>query len=271
MLKRTVVGLILVPLLLLIVLAFPKFLVALIAGVVCAIAAYELLSTTKLVRNPRMLLYTMIAAFFVSLWSYFGCPAAAGILGLLIFYAVLFSELMLSDKKIPYSRLAMCMTGGLVIPCMFTSLIRIFVMEEGRAYILIPFVLAVMADVGAYFVGSFFGKHKLCPNISPKKTVEGLAGGIASSILGMLIYSLILQLGFGFEVNYLLVFLYGIVGALASVFGDLTFSVVKRQTGIKDYGNIFPGHGGILDRCDSIIVVAPLVEALLLLIPVVTN
>ena len=271
MLKRTVVGLILVPILLLIVLVFPKFLVALIAGAFCSLAAYELLWPTKLVRNPRMLLYTMVAAFFVSLWSYFGCPIAAGVLGLVIFYAVLFSELMISERTIPFSRLAMCMTAGLAVPGMLTSLIRILVLEEGRAYILIPFIIACLSDIGAYFVGSFFGKHKLCPNISPKKTVEGLAGGVAASILGLLIYCLILQLGFDFKVNYFLVFLYGVVGSLAGVFGDLTFSVVKRQTGIKDYGNIFPGHGGVLDRFDSVIVVAPLVEALLLLIPVVTN
>ena len=271
MLKRTIVGVTLIPVLLVIVLFLPKFITALIAGVFCSVAAYELLATTKLVRNIRMLFYSIAAAFLVSLWSYFGCPEAAGILGVVVLYAALFSELMLSDMKIPFSRLAMCMVGGLLIPVMLSSLIRILMMEQGRAYILIPFVLAFLADIGGYFAGSFLGKHKLCPNISPKKTVEGLVGGLLASVLGMLIYCLILQLGFGFKVNYLLVLVYGLVGALAGVFGDLTFSVVKRQTDIKDYGNVFPGHGGILDRFDSVIVVAPLVEALLLLIPVVTK
>lgn len=268
MLKRTIVGLILAPVLLIVVLVLPKFCTALVVGVFAAIAVYELLGGTKLVRNPRMLVYSMGAAFFVSLWSYFGCSGALGILGIVLFYALLFSEIMLCEMKIPFSRLAMCMTGGLIIPYMFSSLVRILNMEEGRYYIMIPFVIAFMDDIGAYFVGSFLGKRKLCPNISPKKTVEGLAGGLISAVLGMLIYCLILQLGFDFEVNYLLVIVYGLVGALAGVFGDLTFSVIKRQTGIKDYGNIFPGHGGILDRFDSVVVVAPLVEALLLLIPV---
>ncbi len=268
MLKRTVVGLILAPVLLLVVLVLPKFCTALIAGVFSAIAVYELLGGTKLVRNPRMLIYTMAASFFVSLWSYFDCPGALGVLGIVAFYALLFSEIMLSEMRISFSRLAMCITGGLIVPYMFSSLIRILNMTEGRFYILIPFIVAFMDDIGAYFVGSFLGKHKLCPNISPKKTVEGLAGGLTCSILGMLIYGLILQLGFDFEVNYPLVVIYGLVGALAGVFGDLSFSVIKRQTGIKDYGNIFPGHGGILDRFDSVVVVAPLIEALLLLVPV---
>ena len=270
MLKRTVVGLSLVPVLLLAVLVFPKLLTTLIAGAFCAIAAYELLGCTKLVRNPRMLLYTMVAAFCVSLWSYFGCPTAFGVFGMALFYVLLFLEIMLSNMKIPFSRLAMCMVGGLLIPYMFNSLIRIFMMEQGRAYILIPFVVAFLNDIGAYFAGSFLGKRKLCPTISPNKTVEGLYGGLAASVIGLLLYCLILQLGFGFKVQYFFVLLYGLVGGLAGVFGDLSFSVIKRQTGIKDYGNIFPGHGGILDRFDSVIMVAPLIEALLRWLPVVS-
>ena len=84
----------------------------------------------------------------------------------------------------------------------------------------------------------------------------------------MVIYSMILQLGFHFRVNYLYAIIYGLLGSLAAIFGDLCFSVVKRQTGIKDYGNLFPGHGGILDRFDSMMGVAPLTEILLELLPV---
>lgn len=270
MLKRTIVGLALIPVLLLAVLVFPKWLTAIVAGAFCAIAAYEMLVCTKLVRNPRMQLYTMLAAFFVSIWSMFGCPGHIGALLFVLLYGLLFSEVMLSGMKIPLSRVALCMLGGLVIPYMFNALIRIFMMEDGRAYILIPFVVAFLNDIGAYFAGSFLGKRKLCPTISPNKTVEGLYGGLAASVLGLIIYCLILQLGFGFRVNYFFVIIYGLVGGLAGVFGDLSFSVIKRQTGIKDYGNIFPGHGGILDRFDSVIVVAPLIEALLHWIPVVS-
>ena len=116
-------------------------------------------------------------------------------------------------------------------------------------------------------MGTLFGKHKLCPIISPKKTVEGLIGGLVLAVVGMVVYGLILQFGFKFKVNYFYVVIYGLLGALGGVFGDLSFSVIKRQTGIKDYGHLIPGHGGILDRFDSVIVVAPLVEALLLLMP----
>ena len=91
---------------------------------------------------------------------------------------------------------------------------------------------------------------------------------ILGAVLGMLVYCVVMQVFFQFQVNYLYAVLYGILGSAASVFGDLCFSVIKRQTGIKDYGKLFPGHGGILDRFDSMMVVAPLVEILMLLLPV---
>ena len=137
----------------------------------------------------------------------------------------------------------------------------------GRYFILIPFILAFLSDSGAYFAGCYLGKHKLAPAISPKKTIEGAIGGVLAAVAFMLLYTLILQLAFDFKVNYGFALIYGVVGSVASVFGDLCFSVIKRQTGIKDYGNLIPGHGGVLDRFDSMIIVAPVTEAMLILIP----
>ena len=93
-------------------------------------------------------------------------------------------------------------------------------------------------------------------------------GGIIGAILGMVIYMLVLNLAFDFQVNYFYAVIYGLLGSIGGVFGDLCFSVLKRQTGIKDYGNLIPGHGGILDRFDSMIIVGPLTEVLLILIPI---
>ena len=121
----------------------------------------------------------------------------------------------------------------------------------------------------AYFVGTKYGKHKLSPVVSPNKTIEGLLGGLAFASVGMLVYAFILDLPLQFDVNYGLALLYGVAGSLVGTFGDLCFSVVKRQTGIKDYGNLIPGHGGVLDRLDSMTLVAPLMEAFLLTIPMV--
>jgi len=141
--------------------------------------------------------------------------------------------------------------------------------EENGFYLLVMTILIpVITDIGAYGFGRSLGRHKLAPIISPNKTVEGVIGGVLSAIIGMMIYCLVLQLAFDFQVNYLYGVIYGVLGALGAVFGDLGFSAVKRQVGIKDYGNLIPGHGGILDRFDSMTVVAPLTEVLMLLIPV---
>ena len=133
--------------------------------------------------------------------------------------------------------------------------------------VLIPFIVAFSSDAGAYFAGRFFGQHKLAPVISQHKTVEGAIGGMLCAVVVMLIYCAVLQFGFGFQVKYAFAIIYGLLGSAVGVFGDLCFSVVKRQTGIKDYGNLIPGHGGVLDRFDSMMMVGPLMEALLILIP----
>ncbi len=265
---RVLSAAILTPLLLIIVLALPKIFTAILFGLMAAIAAYELLVGTDSVKHPRLVTYAMIMAFLVALWSYFGMPYAWGLLGLLVFTAVLFSEMMVSHIKLRFSKVALCMVAGLLIPYLLSSLVRIHAVNaSGRYFIILPFIMAFLSDTGAYFAGRSFGKHALAPVISPKKTVEGAVGGVLGAIVGMLIYGLVLQFAFDFKVNYFYAILYGLVGSIGGVFGDLCFSVIKRQTGIKDYGNLIPGHGGILDRFDSMMIVGPLAELLLILIP----
>lgn len=267
MITRILAGVVLVPLLVLVALWAPEIVLTVFVSAFCAIAVNELLYNTKLVRNTRMLVYTMIVAFLVPLWCYYGCSYPVALTGVLVFYMALQSELLLAQTKISFGEAALCMVAGLLIPYLFASLVRTVLMCHGRYFILLPFAVAFLTDIGAYFVGVTMGKHKLCPVISPKKTVEGFVGGIVLAIIGMLGYALILQLAFGFKINYFFVAVYGVLGSLAGVMGDLSFSVIKRQTCIKDYGHLIPGHGGILDRFDSVIFVAPLMEALLVLIP----
>lgn len=271
MLKRIVVSVILLPLLLLILLWAPKICTALLFAAVAGIAAWELLRGTGLVKEVRLIIYTVIAAVLVPVWSYFGCDGTLGEAGVLVFFVLLFMEELLSHGKLAFEKITVCVTGGLLIPYLLASLVRIITDDNGRFLILIPFVIAFLSDSGAYFVGCAIGKHKMAPVISPKKSWEGFFGGLVTAILGMLLYGWIVGKFFQFEVNYLYAAVYGLVGALGGVFGDLCFSVIKRQTGIKDYGNLIPGHGGALDRFDSIIVVAPIVELLLHWIPVVVK
>jgi phosphatidate cytidylyltransferase len=264
---RTIASLVIVPVVLLISLVTPKLVSALCWGVLAAIGAYELLRSVKLARHPRMMCYSMVSAFLISVWSYFGASHIVALAIILIFFILLFVEMMLSQGKLPFSRVAYCFVAGIIIPYLLCSLVRILMMPMGRYYILLPFTIAFASDCCAYLVGCKFGKHKLAPVISPKKSVEGVIGGVAGAIVCMVGYGLALQFGYNFRVNYIFVVLYAVVGSACGVFGDLCFSVIKRQTGIKDYGNLIPGHGGVLDRFDSMIVVAPLVEILLTLMP----
>ena len=137
------------------------------------------------------------------------------------------------------------------------------------ALIVLPFEVAFLSDAFALFAGMAFCKHKLAPELSPKKTVEGAVGGFAGAIICTVIYGAVLQFGFSMQVNYLYLVIYGALGSIVSQLGDLSFSYIKREYGIKDFGNIFPGHGGVLDRFDSVIFCAPLIELLIQFLPAV--
>ena len=265
---RVIAAAVLIPVLLVVVLIAPPICTAILLGAVCAIGAYELLAGTGLVKSLVLIAYTAVVAFCVPIWCYLGMDALLAEIGILAFTGLLFAEVLISHGKLRFERIAVCLAGGLLVPYLLSAILRILCADNGRQLILLPFVIAYAADTGAYFIGCAWGKHKLAPNISPKKSVEGLVGGIASAVVGMLIYCLIIDLAFDLRANYAFAVTYGIVGAFAGTFGDLCFSAIKRQTGIKDYGNLIPGHGGILDRFDSVIIVAPLVEILLAMLPV---
>ena len=265
--SRIIAAAVLLPLLLLIVLVAPKAVAGVVFGILLAIGAYEMVFRTRLVKEPRLVIYACLMAFSVSIWSCFSGINAHLMIALLIFMVLLFSEMMMDHVKVRFESLAVTIAGGFLVPFLLSSIIRILALSLGRYLVLIPFVIAFISDAGAYFVGKKFGKHKLSPVVSPNKTLEGSIGGILAAVLGMIIYAIILHV-LKFRVNYLIAILYGILGSVAGSFGDLCFSVIKRQTGLKDYGTLIPGHGGFLDRFDSMVFVAPLIEALLVILPV---
>lgn len=269
--KRILTAVILVPVLLAVLFAAPKIVTAVMVSVLAAFAAYELLVGAGYVRHIRLVAYSAAAAFLMPIVAYFGRGSIWELLLVLAFFGALFGEMMLSHIKVRFEKVCICLAAGLLVPYLLSSLVHIILMENGRYLILIPFVAAFLSDSGAYFIGCKYGRRKLAPVISPNKSVEGVIGGLGFAVAGMLLYTLILDLAFGFQTNYLLAILYGVLGTAAGVFGDLCFSVIKRQTGIKDYGKLFPGHGGVLDRFDSVVVVCPLIEILLTLLPVVTR
>ena len=114
-------------------------------------------------------------------------------------------------------------------------------------------------DAFALFAGMRFGKHKLAPHLSPKKTIEGSVGGFLGAALCCVLYGLVIGKVLGHAPVYWVLALYGLLGSLVSQLGDLSFSYIKRQYGIKDYGHLFREHGGVLDRFDSVLFITPAV------------
>ena len=168
--------------------------------------------------------------------------------------------LLFRHKFLPTGKFYVCAGYTALIAFCMTSLCGIVRASGSLAVLCLVFTYmgSWVADSGAYFAGTFFGKHKLCPEISPKKTVEGLIGGAVTNALAFSI--------FAFAVNKISgeivfdPFIYAVLGVICcflGLIGDLTASLIKRECGVKDYGNIMPGHGGALDRFDSVIYVAP--------------
>lgn len=181
---------------------------------------------------------------------------------IVIFLIAVFSIMIAIHSKITYQILAYSAFGTLLISFGMSSISLLCNSSLCFAfYFSAIFSLPWMADAGGFFIGASLGKHKLCPSISPKKTVEGAVGGIAFCIISALLLGLIFKLIIipDYNVNFLALTLLGLIVAPVSILGDLSFSLIKRSLKIKDYGSIFPGHGGMIDRFDSIIFTAPVV------------
>ncbi len=182
----------------------------------------------------------------------------------LIFGAFLLISLIFMvfhHKNISIFDVALTFFSVCYIPLMFSTIYLIRELNYGHYTVWLPFICAWACDTGAYFVGITFGKHKLTPELSPKKTIEGSLGGILFSAIFCGLYGLFISnkkvniehIFYDNNVVTIIFVILGIIGAIFAQFGDLTASATKRKFNIKDYGNLIPGHGGILDRFDSVI------------------
>ncbi|MCD8025394.1 MAG: phosphatidate cytidylyltransferase [Clostridiales bacterium] len=189
------------------------------------------------------------------------------------FVIVAFSVMILKHKVISFIDLAYSVTGTLLISFGMSAVSMLCSSEIGLPFYFVSiFALPWMADAGGFFIGGAVGRHRLCPNISPKKTVEGAVGGVAFCIAAAVLVWLVFQLLIYPDVTVSIwaLILLGAVDALVSILGDLSFSLLKRSLNIKDYGSVFPGHGGMLDRFDSIIFTAPVMVVINQFLPFIT-
>lgn len=208
-------------------------------------------------------LYIIAAIAPFSVWSGFSSvfesPNYVPVLLLLFYMLYLLAFWVFSyqrDQHIDMNKIITSAVISLYIIGACSSVVMIREAYGGEYYWYFIFIGAWVTDTFAYFSGMLFGKHKLIEAVSPKKTVEGAIGGALFCIAFFVGYGAILNHFTQYDISLLVLALAGLLSALVSMIGDLAMSVIKRTYGIKDYGKIFPGHGGVLDRFDSILAVA---------------
>lgn len=249
------------------------FLVDIVVAAICVVATYELNHAVQLKNKPIMVLSLLASAsvpFYYEYGEYLNrLPLNLDAKYLVCLYILALCIFMLFEyESTKFSQVATVVLSSLGIPFAVTSLLYLrdidiyfpqqnYNENHGLFLMLFAMFCAWITDSAAYFVGSFFGKHKLCPKISPKKTVEGAIGGVLGCVIAsVILYAVFVNFVFKAESgHYIAVALMSAILSFVGMCGDLTASVIKRNFGIKDFGKLIPGHGGMLDRFDSIIFV----------------
>lgn len=268
--QRILVAVVGIPLLLAVLCWAPGWATALLLAALSVIAAHELLTAVcgaekakRWTALPAVTGALVIAAVYFSGEHYADSPAgtvlrwliAAAVLALLLASVLTYGRpgaLVLQD-------VCVMAVAGFVIPWAFSCMLQLRMLPHGAGMVLMPLVAAFCSDSAALFTGMACGRHKMAPLVSPHKTVEGALGGIAGGVVGMVIFRIVFYFCTLVPLHIGWCVVIGLVGALMGELGDLSFSVIKRQVGIKDYGRLLPGHGGVLDRFDSVLFAAPMI------------
>ena len=270
MLQRILVAVVGIPALLFIFCWCPEWATAALLIALCLIGSHELCSAvmTKEKANRWFPIAGILSVFtvFMPYWQG-GTDSAIGLMSwlMILFILLLFICMVVGYGKpgaLKFQDMCALFTAGIAIPLAMGCLLRLRLMPHGGGLVLIPMVAAFSSDAMALFGGMLFGgkllgKKKLAPLVSPKKTREGAVGGLLGGMVGMILFRICFFLVTEVQLHVGWCLLLGLLGAALGQLGDLVFSCVKREFGIKDYGKLLPGHGGVLDRFDSVIFAAP--------------
>lgn len=228
-----------------------------IMTLLCVVGVYEMLGCVGHRKNRFLLIPSLICAVISPVLAYFfGYSVMIELC--FLYVAVLLAETVFFDSRVNVASVGEVFLPTLYVILCFTALLCLRYIEVGASYIyILVFIAAWVTDTFAYFTGYFFGRHKLIPKISPKKTVEGSIGGSLFCVIAFVIFGIIVNSVAKAGINLAALAVIGLILSIIAQVGDLIASSVKRTYGIKDYSNIFPGHGGVLDRFDSIMILAP--------------
>lgn len=252
--KRFISAMIMLPLLILLILrGIPLY----IGGaILMSIALHEFYSAFENIDyHPIKALgyaYTVFV-FFANIYGF-----KAEVYSFALFIVFIISILFVLAQKSDVIDICITFCGILYICMCFNYIIMtVNKINSGEIFVWLIFIISFATDIFAYLVGKKFGKNKLIPNVSPNKTIEGSLGGIVASVFFSILF------GMAFKLPIMVMIIVSLVGSIVAQLGDLIASSIKRYTGIKDFGKIIPGHGGVLDRFDSVLLVSPYVYLVL--------
>lgn len=248
---------------------------AVFTAVLSVIAVWEIEKAVGL-KNKLIIASSLVLSGLIPLLTHFAVDFPAAPFGC-IYVVLVMIFMLLQFESTRFEQAVTAVFASVCVPYSFSVMIMFrdidcyidgYTKADGVYLLIFSVCAAWMTDIFAYFVGSKFGKHKLCPQISPKKSVEGAIGGVAGSVLLSVLLLFVFN-RFVFEgaskLSYIAVIVLSIILSVVGMFGDLAASTIKRNFGIKDFGNLLPGHGGIMDRFDSALFVMPVLYALIYL------
>ncbi|MBO6300862.1 MAG: phosphatidate cytidylyltransferase [Ruminiclostridium sp.] len=273
MAKRLITAAIGVPLALLIIYlgSLSPHVMSAVTDILSVMAVFEVLSAAKYTRYRSITVLSLMFSALLPLFFCYNELRAYAIPVSFLFLVMLFACTLMRHKEIKFEELGFIAFISICIPFAISTIAFFCFQWRDHGIFLVIYTLAMawIADGGAYFAGTFLGKHKLCPEISPKKTWEGFFGGLITSVI------FAIMLGYGYElwditmtgeqhfaVNIPILVGAAVVSTFLGLLGDLIASLLKRQCGVKDFSEILPGHGGVMDRFDSVLFVAPFIYLL---------
>lgn len=249
---------------------FP-FIMNICLAVICGLAVFEVFTAMNIYKAYYIVIPSIIFSVLIPL---FGINIVCQI-SLYLFTLIIFAVMLFNHKVVSFRDISAIYTMTIVITFSLSTIVMLRNLNGNAGVFYVTLALAIpwMTDVGAFFVGKGIGKRKLCPQISPNKTVEGAIGGVLTSTISIVLIAILFK-NFWFdlplEINYTYLIIMSVIGSIISILGDLCFSFVKRSCHVKDFGNAFPGHGGFLDRFDSVVMAAPFVYLFTSYLPLIS-
>ena len=242
------------------VFSYNKWVLCVFLALISAISLGEVLFATKYIESKFLMLISILFAVSipVSITLFPDFKSTTAITAIFVFALILFLSLIIAHKTFKLEHLSVVFIMSIIIPFFLSTIIYMRRMEFGIYYLIAVFMASWGTDTGGYVFGKMFGRNKMSPQISPKKTWEGAIGGAISTAVLLLSLAFAAQTFEGTQVNYVTLSIFAVVGSIAAILGDLSASLIKRNFGVKDFGSVIPGHGGIMDRFDSVLFVAPM-------------